>query len=280
MLALVGRPLALLVATALTATGQQGANYFRGQNPLVESRIYGASANFRNRALETTATRYPEPFRLLFAGDDHSWGCGYKSYPPAYSYANCSGLDEGYRVGTMRLLREATGINIISVGSKEAPPVREPVVYAWGNRHEALPGARVDEIAAGVDWAALGAAGGVDGVVLTLGANDILQHDAARLVEARIAALLEVLQRTLPRARVVLTSVLEIGDAAADAEVRHNLRVLNRLLPATVARRRAENMEIFYVDLAEKARPLDSPTLQSPCTSSTGMLVVKGRMCH
>jgi hypothetical protein len=116
----------LSVAIPLVAPQQPNA-YFRGQHPLMESRIFGASANFRNEALETTNGRYPLPFRLLVVGDDHAHGCGWKSYPPDYAYANCSSLDQGFRVGLLQQLRANTELEIVAVGTKENPPV-SPVV--------------------------------------------------------------------------------------------------------------------------------------------------------
>jgi len=128
-------PLWLLAFTPSVAP-QQPNEYFNGQHPLMESRIFGASANFRNEALEESDGRYPLPFRLLVVGDDHAHGCGWKSFPPDYSYANCSSLDEGFRVRLLQQLRAATELEIIAVGTKENPPV-SPVVgrlhLIWSN---------------------------------------------------------------------------------------------------------------------------------------------------
>jgi hypothetical protein len=116
-----------LLAFIPSVAPQQPNEYFSGQNPLMESRIFGASANFRNEALEKSDGRYPLPFRLLVVGDDHAHGCGWKSFPPDYSYANCSSLDEGFRVRLLKQLRSATKLEIVAVGTKENPPV-SPVV--------------------------------------------------------------------------------------------------------------------------------------------------------
>jgi hypothetical protein len=219
-----------------------GGGDFGFQNPRMESRVFGAAANIRNQALEGTPARYPGPFRLLVAGDDHVHGCGFKSFPPLYSYANCSDLDEGFRVSLVKQVREATSYEVHAVGSRRTPASLDETL----SRHEGRPGKRIDEVAALVDWAGLGP----DLVVLLAGRTDLAPHDTAAAMEKRYEAMLISVQRALPNARTVVASVLDLG-TGTQPEVRHNLDLFNRVLPNLVARRRsAANMDVFYVDLA------------------------------
>ena len=240
---LPGKWVALTIVAVLPlAAPQQPAAFFNAQNPRMESRIFGASANFRNQALEVNRARYPEPFRLLIAGDDHAAGCGWKSYPPHYSYQNCSAeFDEGFRIGVVNQIRAATGFEINTVGSQEGP-LAAP---AFARRHEGRPGLRIDEVAAAVDWKGLAP----DVILLLVGTNDVLQLDTAAAMEARYEAMLVAIYAQVPNARVIVGSTLDMTGSAS-AEVRHNLKLFRRLLPVLVARRRAAMMEVFFVETA------------------------------
>ena len=236
------RLLMVLMVSVIIDAQQRGDAFFRFQNPRMESRVFGASANFRNQALEGTPARYPEPFRLLLAGDDHVHGCGFKSYPPDYTFANCSDLDEGFRVSLVRQIRAATGFEINAVGSRRHPAGAEAAL----SQHEGRPGLRIDEVAEQVDWEGLAP----DIVVLLAGRNDVAQHNTAAAMERSYEAMLVRIQAALPNARTVVASVLDLGGSTGP-ELRHNLRLFNRILPALVGRRRdVSKMDAFYVDLS------------------------------
>ena len=58
----------LLFLLRFTVEAQRPASYFAGNKPLLESRVFGQSANFRDEKLERDKSfRYPQPWRLLIA---------------------------------------------------------------------------------------------------------------------------------------------------------------------------------------------------------------------
>jgi hypothetical protein len=227
------------------------------------SRIFGASANFRNEQLEVDHTRYPEPFRFLFVGDDHSHGCGWKSYPPDYSFANCSSRDEGFRLGAVRAIRQSAGRKIVTVGSKRNPPDGPED----SSLHESWPGLTIDELGAKVgEWPAHQP----DVVLIYAGTTDIVQLDSAATMAKRYELMLEKLHEALPTARVVVCTILDQGDPTATPEMRYNLQTFNRLLPGIVERRRKAMMEVFLADVA-RALPL-------LCAPGSGRVEAVGRV--
>jgi hypothetical protein len=214
------------------------------------SRIFGSSANFRNEQLETENTRYPEPFRLLFVGDDHSHGCGWKSLPPDYTFSNCTTVDEGFRLQAIRAVRQSTNRKVVTVGSKRNPPQAPED----SSRHESWPGLRIDEISATVDWASFSA----DVILIYTGTTDIIQLDSAVHMIERFEAMLVRVHAALPTSRVIVCTILDQGGLTTP-EMRYNLGAFNRLLPAVVSRRRASMMEIYLADVASALPKLCGP---------------------
>lgn len=230
----------------------------------MESRIHGASANFRNEKMEMDDTRYPEPFRFLFAGDDHSHGCGWKSFPPEYSFANCSSRDEGFRLGAIRSIRQSSGRKIVTVGSKRNPPDAAPEDVS---RHDSWPGLQIYELAELVgSWAEFQP----DVLVVYAGTTDLLQLNSARKMAEDYESMLVKIHEALPTARVVVCTILDQGTPTASAEMRYNLRTFNRLLPGIVERRKAAMMEVFLADVAA--------ALPDLCAPGSGVVEVAGRV--
>jgi len=197
----------------------------------------------------------------LFAGDDHSHGCGWKSFPPDYTYANCSIRDEGFRLGAIRSIRQSSGREIVTVGSKRTPPDAPEDT----SRHESWPGLLINQLGAAVDWASHDP----DVVLVYVGTSDLLQLRSARSMAEHYETMLEGLHAALPKARVVVCTILDQGPPTASAETRYNLRSFNRLLPGVVARRRAAMMEIFLADVAT--------ALPNLCKPGSGVVEVLGR---
>ncbi len=130
---------------------------------------------------------------------------------------------------------------------------------ATASRHEGRPGIRIDELRADVPWAALQP----DVVLLLVGTNDATNSTSSGEMERRYDALLQHVHAQAPAAKVVIASLLALGNASA--EHRSALVRFNRRLPAVVARARARSNPVYLVDLAAHAPRL--------CDATSGALV-------
>jgi lysophospholipase L1-like esterase len=127
------------------------------------------------------------PLRIMPLGDSLTWGKG-------------SSDGSGYRVDLHSWL-EATGVVTDFVGSQHngSGPDLD---------HEGHPGWRIAEIGAHVDqWVPQAAP---DVILLDIGTNDLLHHDAVAEAPARLAALLDRLIVLAPQARIVLARLLVV----------------------------------------------------------------------
>jgi hypothetical protein len=224
-------------------SAQHTAEYFRGPQPKQESRIFGSSGDFRKKEYESIEPRYPEPFRFLIVGDDHAQGCGWKSFPPSYSFDNCTEFDEGFRIELVSKIRERTGIEIETVGSFQHPKS----IAATSSLHEARPGLRIDEISSAVNWQLHKP----DLLLLYAGTTDILQLDSAKTMIYRYDNLLTEIRSKLPNIRVVVSSILDIGGPFSTPEMRHNIHEFNRRLSDIINQHRNKMMEVRFIDLGK-----------------------------
>jgi lysophospholipase L1-like esterase len=239
---------------AMYTHAQTHAKYFKGPNPRHESRIFGSSGNFRSEELESSQPRYPEPFRLLIAGDDHAHGCGWKSYPPSYDFDNCSSFDEGFRVELVQQIQERTGIEVITVGSFHNPVSLSQNVAS----HEGRPGLTIDNITSTVEWKKYQP----DLILLYAGTTDIVALDSASTMAAKYEDLLLEVRRQLPNVRVVVSSILDQGKLS-NPELRHNIHAFNRKLPLVVNKLRGTTMELGFVDVGSLLPKLCVPGSRS-----------------
>lgn len=211
------------------ALSQRSASYFRGQHPLMESRIYGSSSTARDREKEASPNNVNGVWRLLFLGDGLTHGCGSKSYPPYYSQGECTDMDAGFRGALLAHLREDTGFQIQSVGDYNHPLGSE-------HRHQAKPGMTVVRDLADLDWKRHSP----HIILIVLGRSDILLYQNPRAMAAALEDALVTLCAALPNVRVIISSILDIGGMVNDTtEIqRASLQAFNALLPSIVERRR------------------------------------------
>ena len=182
------------------------------------------------------ALAFASHFRWLPGGDSITWACG-NGFLPHEPNDGCEADAAGYRIPTAQALEQAN-VTITTVGSRTAGPASAPLAWL---AHEGHPGWRIDQLTAIVPaWVALAP----DVVTLLAGANDCLQGDGATLAISRMAALLNATATLLPRARVLVASILDVPGAAAKAcQV-----ALNAALPQLVQQ---AGGSALYVPLAE-----------------------------
>jgi lysophospholipase L1-like esterase len=178
-------------------------------------------------------------FTWLPLGDSISWGCG-NGFLPHEPDDGCEADAAAYRIPTAQALEQAN-VTITTVGSRSAGPASSPP--AW-RAHEGHPGYRIDQLTAlAPAWAALAP----DIVTVLAGANDCLQGDGAPLATARMAALLNATTALLPRARVLVGSILDVPSGPAKA----CQQALNTALPGLVKQFDGGSGRVVYVPVAE-----------------------------
>ena len=178
-------------------------------------------------------------FTWLSGGDSISWGCG-NGFLPHEQNDGCEADAAAYRIPTAQALEQAN-ITVTTVGSRSAGPASSPL--AW-RAHEGHPGWRIDQLTAIVpSWAALAP----DVVSLLAGANDCLQGDGGALAITRMRALLNATTSLLPRARILVASILDLPGAGPKA----CQLALNGALPALAAQAGAS---VTYVPMAENTQ--------------------------
>ena len=182
-------------------------------------------------------------FAWLPLGDSITWACG-NGYLPHEPDDGCEADAAGYRIPVAQALEQAN-ITITAVGSRSAGPASAPA--AWKS-HEGHPGWRIDQLnATAANWTAYSP----DVITMLAGANDCLQGDGAPLAITRMVTLLNTTMTALPKAFILVGSILDVPTATAGGKAKTCQMAFNAALPALVAQADAGRGLVSYVPVSE-----------------------------
>lgn len=158
-----------------------------------------------------------------------TFGCGSDAAPPNW-YACCTPQSGGYRAPLWAALNgSALNASVQFVGTESSGPSWVP---AEQRAHEGHPGWTISMIK-GLQskWVSVAP----DVVLLKAGTNDVGQGHSNASMVADMAALLGALRASLPKARILVTSILWLPQAPNMTDFSYTIRQYNAALPALVA---------------------------------------------
>ena len=177
-------------------------------------------------ALLLSALASSAAVRILPLGDSITFGCGSDAAPPDW-YACCNDASGGYRAPLWAFLNQSSAAAVQFVGSETNGPAWVPVAQ---RAHEGHPGWTISGIASlQPKWIAAQP----DVVLLMAGTNDVGQGHSNASITSDMVALLAALRATLPKAQLLVTSILNLPDSSANGQkFPGQIANLNSELPA------------------------------------------------